>query len=115
MQNIRAYEESLSLEMIQVLQDCGATIYGLAATDRVHERVPTLCFNLPDVAPARVTETMARAGIGIRDGHMYAPRLMKRLGVPLESGVVRASLVHYNTVEEIHNFGNAMLDLTKHG
>jgi len=115
MQNVRAYEESLSLEMIQVLQDCGATIYGLAATDRVHERVPTLCFNLPDVAPARVTETMARAGIGIRDGHMYAPRLMKRLGVPLESGVVRASLVHYNTVEEIHNFGNAMLDLTKHG
>ena len=115
MQNIRAYEESLSLEMIQVLQDCGATIYGLTATDRVHERVPTLCFNLPNVTPARVTETMARAGIGIRDGHMYAPRLMKRLGVPLESGVVRASLVHYNTVDEIHNFGNAMLDLTKHG
>jgi selenocysteine lyase/cysteine desulfurase len=58
---------------------------------------------------------MARAGIGIRDGHMYAPRLMKRLGVPLESGVVRASLVHYNTVDEIHNFGIALLDLTKHG
>src|SRR5580704_8574546 len=70
MQNIRAYEESLSLEMIQVLQDCGATIYGLTATDRVHERVPTLCFNLPNVTPARVTETMARVGIGIRDGHM---------------------------------------------
>jgi cysteine desulfurase family protein (TIGR01976 family) len=115
MQNIRAYEESLSLEMIQVLQDCGATIYGLAATDRIHERVPTLCFNLPNVTPARVTETLAQAGIGIRDGHMYAPRLMKRLGVPLESGVVRASLVHYNTVDEIHNFGNALLDLTKHG
>jgi cysteine desulfurase family protein (TIGR01976 family) len=115
MQNIRAYEESLSLEMIHVLQDSGATIYGLAATDRLHERVPTLCFNLPNVTPARVTETMARAGIGIRDGHMYAPRLMKRLGVALESGVVRASLVHYNTVDEIHNFGNALLDLTKHG
>jgi cysteine desulfurase family protein (TIGR01976 family) len=115
MQNIRAYEEALSLEMIHVLKDCGATIYGLAPTDRVHERVPTLCFNLPNVTPARVTENMARAGIGIRDGHMYAPRLMNRLGVPLESGVVRASLVHYNTVDEIHNFGNALLDLTKHG
>jgi selenocysteine lyase/cysteine desulfurase len=46
---------------------------------------------------------------------MYAPRLMKRLGVPLESGVVRASLVHYNTLDEIHSFGNALLDLTKHG
>lgn len=115
MQNIRAYEESLSREMLQVLHDCGAKIYGFAGKNQVHERVPTLCFNLPNVAPAKVTESLARAGIGIRDGHMYAPRLMKRLGVPLESGVVRASLVHYNTLDEIHGFGNALLDLTKHG
>ena len=115
MQSIRAYEESLSLEMLQVLNNCGATIYGLARKNQVHDRVPTLCFNLPKVAPAKVTEAMARAGIGIRDGHMYAPRLMKRLGVPQESGVVRASLVHYNTIDEIHSFGNALLDLTRHG
>jgi cysteine desulfurase family protein (TIGR01976 family) len=115
MQSIRAYEESLSLEMLQVLNNCGATIYGLARKSQVHDRVPTLCFNLPKVVPARVTEAMARAGIGIRDGHMYAPRLMKRLGVPQESGVVRASLVHYNTIDEIHSFGNALLDLTRHG
>jgi cysteine desulfurase family protein (TIGR01976 family) len=115
MLSIRAYEESLSLEMLQVLRECGATVYGLAGKDQVRDRVPTLCFNLPDVAPAKVTETLASAGIGIRDGHMYAPRLMKRLGVPLESGVVRASLVHYNTIDEIRNFGNALLELTKHG
>jgi cysteine desulfurase family protein (TIGR01976 family) len=115
MQNIRAYEESLSREMLHVLHECGATVYGLAGKNQVHERVPTLCFNLPNVAPAKVTESLAQAGIGIRDGHMYAPRLMKRLGVPMESGVVRASLVHYNTLDEIHSFGNALLDLTKHG
>jgi len=115
MQNIRAYEETLSLEMLRVLEDCGATIYGLAEKSQVHDRVPTLCFNLPNVAPAKVTETLASAGIGIRDGHMYAPRLMKRLGVSLDSGVVRASLVHYNTIDEIHSFRNALLDLTKHG
>lgn len=115
MQNIRAYEESLSLEMIQVLKACGAKVYGVGERDRVHERVPTFCFNLPNIAPARVTETLARRGIGIRDGHMYAPRLMKRLGVPMDSGVVRASLVHYNTMDEIRSFGSALLDLSKHG
>ena len=47
---------------------------------RIAERVPTICFNMPGVLPQEVTETAARAGIGIRDGHMYAPRLMKRLG-----------------------------------
>ena len=115
MQNIRAYEESLSREMLHVLQECGATVYGLAGKNQVHERVPTLCFNLPNVAPAKVTESLAQAGIGIRDGHMYAPRLMKRLGVPMGSGVVRASLVHYNTLDEIHSFGSALHDLIKHG
>ena len=30
-----------------------------------------------------------------------------------ESGAVRVSLVHYNTVEEIHRFANVLLDLSK--
>jgi selenocysteine lyase/cysteine desulfurase len=43
---------------------------------------------------------------------MYCPRLMHRLGLPQETGTIRASLVHYNTVAEIHRFGNVLLDLT---
>ena len=115
MQRIRAYEESLSLELLRVLRECGTIIYGVSENERIHERVPTLCFNLPSVAPAKVTEAMALAGIGVRDGHMYAPRLMKRLGLSVDSGVVRASLIHYNTMDEIHRFGNALLDLARHG
>jgi len=105
---IRTYEELLSLEMLRVLNDCGATVYGLAGTERISERVPTLCFNLPGVSPARVTEELAKQNIGVRDGHMYTPRLMKRLGLPLETGVVRASLVHYNRLEEVRRFGSAL-------
>lgn len=115
MNAIRAYERSLSLEMLETLRECGATIYGIAQDEGVAERVPTLCFNLPNAGPAKVTETLAQAGIGIRDGHMYAPRLMKRLRVPVETGVVRASLVHYNTREEVQRFGNVLRELTKHG
>jgi cysteine desulfurase family protein (TIGR01976 family) len=111
---IRAYEESLSLELLRILRECVATIYGVREDHRVHERVPTLCFNLKKTAPAKVTETMADAGIGIRDGHMYTPRLMKRFGLRQDSGVVRISAVHYNTMEEIHRFGDVLLDLSKH-
>jgi cysteine desulfurase family protein (TIGR01976 family) len=110
---IRGYEESLSLEMLRVLDDCGAVVYGVADKTRIHERVPTLCFNLPNVSPARVTETLSGQGIGIRDGHMYTPRLMKRLGLTTESGVVRASLVHYNTVEEVRTFGSALASIAR--
>lgn len=108
MQAIRAYEQGLSLELGRVLRECGAQVYGIDDDARVGERVPTFCFNLPGIPPRIVTETLARANIGIRDGHMYAPRLMKRLNVPVESGVVRVSLVHYNTLAEIHRFGNAL-------
>jgi len=111
---VRAYERSLSLELRRVLHESGATIYGIHEEARMQERVPTFCFNLGTTPPALVTETLARAGIGIRDGHMYAPRLMKRLALSTESGVVRVSLVHYNTAEEIQRFGNVLLDLRRH-
>jgi len=108
---IRDYEALLSSEMLRVLRDCGATIYGIREQDRLAERVPTLCFNLPGISPQKVTETMANAGIGIRDGHMYSPRLMHRFGLKKETGVVRASLVHYNTFEEIYKFESVLRDL----
>jgi selenocysteine lyase/cysteine desulfurase len=56
---------------------------------------------------------MSNRGIGIRDGHMYAPRLMKHLGRSLDTGVVRASILHYNTIEEIHEFGKGLRDLVR--
>jgi cysteine desulfurase family protein (TIGR01976 family) len=101
MNAIRDYERSLSRELCQVLMDAGATIYGIRDFPRFGDRVPTFCFNLPELPPAGVVEELARSGIGARDGHMYSPRLMNRLGLPPETGAVRISLVHYNTTQEI--------------
>ena len=36
---------------------------------------------------------------------------MQRLGLTLEDGAVRVSLVHYNTREEIHRFGEVLSGL----
>ena len=113
MNSIREYEASLSFEMLEVLHAADAIIYGIDDSVRLAERVPTFCFRLPNVAPALVTETMSEHGIGIRDGHMYAPRLMSSLGVSLDTGVNRASLVHYNTLHEIHEFGKVLLDMVR--
>ncbi|TPL48390.1 cysteine desulfurase-like protein [Mesorhizobium sp. B2-4-6] len=105
---IRDYELMLAREMMAVLKSCNATIYGVADETRLNERVPTFCFNIGKLSPQRIVEEMAEMQIGIRDGHMYAPRLMKRLNLSMNSGAIRASLVHYNTVEEIHKFGEAL-------
>ncbi len=113
MTSIREHEATLSLAMLEALHDSGAIIYGIDDPARIAERVPTFCFRLPNVAPALVTQTMSDRGIGIRDGHMYAPRLMKRLGVSLDTGVNRASLVHYNTAQEIYEFGKVLSDMVR--
>src|SRR5215472_4777362 len=105
---IRDYEARLSRAMLQALANAKATVYGVTAPDQISQRTPTLCFNLPGISPARVTEELAKQNIGVRDGHMYSPRLMKRLGLPQCSGAVRASLVHYNTIDEIRRFGNVL-------
>ncbi|MBN9274530.1 MAG: aminotransferase class V-fold PLP-dependent enzyme, partial [Mesorhizobium sp.] len=105
---IRDYELLLAREMLKVLKDCGATIYGVGEEARIDERVPTFCFNIGTLSPQRIVEEMADMQIGIRDGHMYAPRLMKRLKLSMDSGAIRASLVHYNTVEEVRRFGEAL-------
>ncbi|AZO34882.1 MAG: cysteine desulfurase-like protein [Mesorhizobium sp.] len=108
MNAIRDYELVLAREMMKVLKDGNATIYGVADEARITERVPTFCFNIGKLSPQRIVEEMAAMQIGIRDGHMYAPRLMKRLNLSMDSGAIRASLVHYNTVEEVHKFGEAL-------
>ena len=114
MHAVQVYEQSLSRELLRVLTAVGATIYGICEEQRLHERVPTVCFNLGTKDPAEVTKTLARAGIGVRDGHMYAPRLMRKLGLDPQPGVVRASLVHYNTKEEIERFADVLSGLNRH-
>src|SRR5262249_21301916 len=105
---IRGYEAQLSRAMLRVLTRSKATVYGITAENEISQRTPTLCFNLPGISPTIVTEELAKQKIGVRDGHMYSPRLMKRLGLAQDSGAVRASLVHYNTVEEVERFGKAL-------
>jgi len=104
MAGIRDYELGLSREMIGALKRLGARIHGISSEAHLERRVPTICFNLDAIKPQDFAADMGIAGVGLRDGHMFAPRLMKRLGLPMETGAIRVSLVHYNKIEEIHRF-----------
>jgi cysteine desulfurase family protein (TIGR01976 family) len=115
MHSIRRYETSLAQEMLRALHGCGAVVYGVDSESAFEHRVPTFLFNLPGIAPDVVVEALAAAGIGARDGHMYAPRLMRRLSLKVETGAVRASLLHYNTFEEIARFADVLRRLPRAG
>jgi cysteine desulfurase family protein (TIGR01976 family) len=64
-------------------------------------RVGTVSFIHSARSSRTITEVVDRSDIAIRHGHMYAYRLCRALGLDPEDGVVRVSLVHYNTPEEI--------------
>ena len=64
-------------------------------------RVGTISFVHRSKSSAEITAAVDRSGIAIRHGHMYAYHLCEAAGLDPDDGVVRVSLVHYNTPEEI--------------
>jgi cysteine desulfurase family protein (TIGR01976 family) len=64
-------------------------------------RVGTVSFVHDARSSREITEVVDRSGIAIRHGHMYAYHLCEALGLDPDDGVVRVSLVHYNTPDEI--------------
>jgi cysteine desulfurase family protein (TIGR01976 family) len=114
MQTIREYESKLSAALLCGAASVkGAVVYGIRDPNEIRQRGPTLCFNLGDIPPATVATKLASRGIAVRDGHMYSPRLMKRLGLSPDSGAVRASLVHYNTHDEVVRFMTALEEISR--
>jgi len=115
---IAQYERGLSLALLDVVARVpGASVHGISANDEIDRRVPTVAFTVARIAPSAIAEACAARNVGVRSGHMYSPRLMRRLGT-LPNGVVRASLVHYNTTEEIARFGSILEEacaLRSHG
>ena len=105
---IAAYERTLSSALLDEAATVpGLTVHGVTDRARLDERVPTLCFTVTGVESSAIAGAMAGLGFGIRSGHMYSPRLLAKLGL-LPGGAVRASLVHYNTIDEITRFGEAL-------
>jgi selenocysteine lyase/cysteine desulfurase len=113
LRGIETYEQELSRAMLAALKEAGAIVYGVSDPAHAGLRVPTFTFNLPGVDPAEVAGRMAEAEIGVRDGHMYAPRLMDSLGLAMDKGAVRASQVHYNTCAEIERFGEVLRRISR--
>ena len=105
---IAAYERGLSVALLDAITRVpGVSVHGITRGDEIDRRVPTIAFTVDGIEPGAIAEACAARDVGVRSGHMYSPRLMRRLGT-LPSGVVRASLVHYNTADEITQFGSIL-------
>lgn len=106
---IRSYEFELSRALIEAIEAVpGTHIHGLTDMKRLNERVPTVSFTLEGRHPHEIAEALGKAGFYVWDGNYYALAVTERLGVEANGGMVRVGAAHYNTLDEIARFGEAL-------
>ena len=98
---ISNYEAQLAQELLSYLKSVeGLKIIGDPSAN-ASRRVPTISFIHPKFKSSEIVELIDKKHIGIRFGDFYAKQLIKDLDLEQYEGVVRVSLVHYNTLEEV--------------
>jgi len=63
-------------------------------------RASTIAFHARAMPSKHIAEQLAESKIGVGAGDFYALRCVEALGMDPADGVVRVSLVHYNTIAE---------------
>jgi cysteine desulfurase family protein (TIGR01976 family) len=66
------------------------------------DRVPTISFVVEGIQSEAIVRRVDNHRMGIRFGDFYARRLIEQLGLTPYGGVVRVSIAHYNTVDELN-------------
>lgn len=95
------HEDALAEQVLSWLRDRpGVRIIGLSSA-ATGARVPTISFVAAGLMSEAIVRRVDAHGIGIRFGDFYARRLIEALGLQVHGGVVRISIAHYNTADEI--------------
>ncbi len=95
------HEDMLCEKLLAFLRSKTAVrIIGLAHIENAN-RMPTVSFVVDGKQSEDVVRFMDQHQIGIRFGDFYARRLIEDLGLQAYGGVIRVSIAHYNTEQEI--------------
>ncbi len=96
-----AHEEKLAERLLSFLRSRkDVRILGLPEGDSAR-RVATVSFAVAGRNASEIPLALDRETIGIRYGDFHSRRLVEALGLAERQGVVRISMAHYNTSDEI--------------
>lgn len=105
---ITAHEEALADPFVEFLKSRrNVRLLGRQTGDGT-ARAPTFSFLVEGRDGADIPRRLDGRKVAIRHGHCYAPRLIEALGLEDRGGVVRASMVHYNTTGEVERLVRAL-------
>ena len=95
------YEEQLAAPLLDYLDHSPQVRLLGKNHGKDSDRPATLAFEPVNSSSSDVAAALQCLDIGCEHGHFYAHRLLRNLGVDPSTGVVRISLVHYNTRSEV--------------
>lgn len=105
---IANHEEELATKLLRYLSG-KADIRIIGETSAAKsKRVPTISFVHQKLISSAIVEQVDKFNIGIRFGDFYAKKIIEDLDLLENEGVVRVSLVHYNTLDEVQKLINAL-------
>ena len=108
---IEQYERGLFLRMLEGLEGIeGLKIWGITEPNRISERAPTVSFTHPSLSAKEIGRRLAERGVFVWAGNFYALELTEALGLEPE-GVLRAGLLHYNSLEEVDFFVESVAEI----
>jgi selenocysteine lyase/cysteine desulfurase len=71
-------------------------------------RAPTFSITVAGREPGEIAVQLAERDICVGHGHFYGYRCVDALGIDPAQGVLRFSMVHYNTLEEVDKLTAAL-------
>lgn len=96
-----AHEEQLAERLLSFLREHKRChVIGPTVSDR-NVRAPTIGFVVDGLRSSEVVPPLDEQHIAVRWGHFYAKRAIDALGLAGNEGIVRVSMVHYNTLAEV--------------
>ena len=117
--NISKQEEAIQEVLLKYLRSKPdiIKIYGEPSSDR-RLRIPVISWRVKGQSSLGIIDAIeARSNFGCRSGHFYSKRLIENvLSIrDGDDGIIRCSLLHYNTVEEVEGLVKVLDEVIKEG
>ena len=101
----KEFVNNQEISLTSALLDGLENIEGLKIFGKSKKKLPILSFAVEGVHHADLAMLLDKMGVAVRSGMMCCEPLMTRFGL---TGMVRASLLPYNTIDETQLFVNAL-------
>ncbi len=107
-QLISIHEENIANPILEYLDEREDLILFGKNKIKNKNRAPTISFIGKNKSAKQISSELVSLKIATRNDNFYAWRCLKALGVDVNDGVVRISIVHYNNKNEVKKLLNAL-------